>query len=392
MRNEYYESNITKRYFREILTGNDCNLRCKYCYEHGKANKVTSKEDVKTFIEYFYKRDFDTGIFRRYDNIAPKINFIGGEPLLHPDLIDYALSLIHEQNIKYDLTEGVIGSIITNGTLISISTDVQNLLKKWHDKISLSFSIDGTKEAHDKYRVDANGGGSYDAAIAGYRIARDILGNDKCFAKMTLGHETMHTVSDGVINLFNEGFDRVQCTVILEENWPEEEAEWVYKQHLHLIDYMVENGLYKTKVFLPFRRELAFEKTISENPNCSACKSGLLCIGCDHKIYGCHHFATLTDNLDSASLGRIDDGQVIMDNLDLINKVTNIWKSRPEKCLDCSLGAHCTNCAASIYGYNPQDPSDFFNRYNQCGYTKGLHKARMVFKDRIAQAETPQDE
>ena len=40
MRNEYYESNLTRRYFREILTGNDCNLRCKYCYEHGKANKA----------------------------------------------------------------------------------------------------------------------------------------------------------------------------------------------------------------------------------------------------------------------------------------------------------------------------------------------------------------
>lgn len=390
--NLYYNTDLTKRYFREVLTGNDCNLRCTYCYEHNKTNQVTTKEDVEAFIRYIYTRDAENDFFKQYDYVAPKINFIGGEPLLHPDLIDYALDIIHSYNVQYNLREGVIGGLITNGTLIPISEEVQNLLRKWSDKLSCSFSIDGTKEAHDKYRVDANGEGSYDAAIAGYRIARDILGNDKCFAKMTLGHDNMSTVSDGVINLFNEGFDRVQCTVILEENWPEEETEWVYQQHLPLINYMVENKIYRTKSFLPFRRELAFEKPINENPNCSACKAGIACVSCDHKIYGCHHFATLTENLDSSALGRIENGKVIIDNPELIDIVKNVWKYRPEKCLECGLGSHCTNCAASIYGYNPQDPSDFFNRYNQCGYTKGLHKARMEFKDRIAQAETPQDE
>lgn len=391
--NEYYDTTITNRYFREILTGTDCNLRCKYCYEHNKANQSDiTEDDIRIFIDYSYTSDYNNNIFSRHNNIAPKFNFIGGEPLLHPELIDYALDLCHTYNIQYNLTEEIMAGIITNGTLISTSTKVQDLLNKWKGKISCSFSIDGTKEAHDQNRVDISGNGSYDLAIAGYKVARNIIGNNRCFAKMTLGHSNLNTVSDGVINLFNEGFDKVQCTVILEENWPEEEAEWVYQQYLPLIDYMVQTGLYKTKIFHPFRREFAFEKPISENPNCSACKNGILCLGNNHKIYGCHHFAALTNNLDSAALGKIENNQIIMDNLELVNTITNAWRYRPKKCLTCNVGSHCTHCAASLYSYNPQDLSELFNLYNQCGYTKGLHKARMKFKDRIAQAETPQDE
>ena len=141
MRNEYYESNLTKRYFREIFTGNDCNLRCTYCYEHNKANQVTTREDVEAFIRYIYTRDAENDFFKRYDYVAPKINFIGGEPLLHPDLIDYALDIIHSYNVQYNLREGVIGGLITNGTIIPISEEVQNLLRKWSNKLSCSFSI-----------------------------------------------------------------------------------------------------------------------------------------------------------------------------------------------------------------------------------------------------------
>ena len=390
--NMYFDNNFLIRYTREIFTGTSCNLRCKYCYEKDHSQPPVTKEDVKAFLDYIYERDHINGTFKNKGYKSPKINFIGGEPFLYPDLIDYATEIAHNNNLKYGLTErGVISNVITNGTLISTSKDVQNLLKKWGRKISLSISIDGTKETNDANRLDINGNGSYDSIIAGYKLAKDIIGNDLCFAKMTLNHANFHTLSEGVINLFNEGFDKVQCTVVIEENWPEYEEEYVYQQYLPLIDYMIDTKLYKSKLFLPFSRGLTYEKVVSHNPNCSACSDGMCCISPDHHIYGCHHLASNIIHKKESALGVVENNVVNIYNPQILNVISDVWKYRPEKCLTCPISQHCTHCAGAIFENNPDDLGELFRLYNQCGYTKGLHKARMEFKDQVAQAETPQD-
>lgn len=57
-----------------------CSLACKYCYQHNKSPKVMSLEVAKGFVDTLFKDLKDT-------HFAVILDFIGGEPLLQPELI-----------------------------------------------------------------------------------------------------------------------------------------------------------------------------------------------------------------------------------------------------------------------------------------------------------------
>jgi sulfatase maturation enzyme AslB (radical SAM superfamily) len=41
--------------FYDILITSECNLRCKYCYEHNKHKNFVSIDNVKKFIDYIFE-------------------------------------------------------------------------------------------------------------------------------------------------------------------------------------------------------------------------------------------------------------------------------------------------------------------------------------------------
>jgi MoaA/NifB/PqqE/SkfB family radical SAM enzyme len=88
------------------------------------------------------------------DTPVRTVQFIGGEPLLCPDLPDL---IIHAHNL------GLESSLATNGTLINEAI-AERLLRSGLDAVSIS--IDGGQaDTHDRIR----GHGSFDAAIRGIR-------------------------------------------------------------------------------------------------------------------------------------------------------------------------------------------------------------------------------
>jgi radical SAM protein with 4Fe4S-binding SPASM domain len=114
------------------ITGR-CNLLCKYCYnEKFNSNKVSDKE--LSFEEI--KKLIDEGIPLGVENVL----LIGGEPLLHPNIIQI-LDYIKNKNLSLSITSN--GTIITDAIL--------NKLKE--SKISrISISLDGLR-AHDEVRI-----------------------------------------------------------------------------------------------------------------------------------------------------------------------------------------------------------------------------------------------
>ena len=145
-----------------LMCTNDCNLRCKYCFEECiHREKMKSIQEIREEFSSFLENDFDKFIFelveinkslkRRKTNIC----FHGGEPLLvGTDLLEKGFSMVK----KYDATEI---SIQTNATLIN--DEMIELFKKYD--VHIGISIDGPKEMNDKYRVNANGKGSYDVIV-----------------------------------------------------------------------------------------------------------------------------------------------------------------------------------------------------------------------------------
>ena len=137
-----------------------CNLNCTYCYEYNKgddswrqAAKLMSPatatllgKRIQEHMEEFNLDAFDIG-------------FHGGEPLLmKPDKIQEIINCI-----QAEVSTKISFGLQTNGVLIN--DEYCELFKK--NGISISVSIDGLKESHDKNRVDHKNEASWDKVVAG---------------------------------------------------------------------------------------------------------------------------------------------------------------------------------------------------------------------------------
>ena len=127
-----------------------CNLRCTYCCYSGEyANNRSHSTHSMTRSDIDDIFNFISGISSKR---AFRIAFYGGEPLMHYNLVQYAI----EKASKLWNGE-VTFSITTNATLLT--KDKIDWLIAHH--IKLEISIDGTAKFHDKCRIDSAGNGSY---------------------------------------------------------------------------------------------------------------------------------------------------------------------------------------------------------------------------------------
>lgn len=358
----------------EIITGRDCNLRCSYCYDHNHEARYNSPEQVEMFLRVAY-----ADYLRGQPQEAPQLCFIGGEPLLHTDLIDAALTFWHDFNRKHGLAE-IRCSIVTNGTLIAGTGNVQKLLEKWGDKLRFSFSIDGTRKTHDACRVDAIGRGSWDKAIEGYKIAREFVGNAACRAKATFSRETVADYPYGVIELFEQGFRNVNANTVFEICWRSEEAPYVYGLFRPIMDYLLAHGHYQSIKFKPLPTVLPETGRMTMNQACSCYQNGSMCLGLDGLVYGCHRMA-VASKLHPHCKVTHDGFEDIAPELP--QKGRDIWQERPEQCRSCMLGNVCYHCVNSIFEYDFDDLSAFHRAYSMCGWTKGVYAAQLEFLRRI---------
>jgi uncharacterized protein len=129
---------------REILILNvteRCNFRCKYCSYDGR-HEGRPAHSSKEMAWPVAKQAIDE--FLPYTIKTPSITFYGGEPLLNIDLIKecvaYAHRTVGDRKVNFGMT--------TNGWLLT--EDVADYLVA--EDFSLSISVDGPQEMHDRYR------------------------------------------------------------------------------------------------------------------------------------------------------------------------------------------------------------------------------------------------
>ncbi|RLB01020.1 MAG: 12,18-didecarboxysiroheme deacetylase [Deltaproteobacteria bacterium] len=126
-----------------------CNLRCIHCYAHAKDKEFENEltlEEGKQLLD-------DLSEFG-----CPVVLFSGGEPLMHPHLIELT---------SYAVEKGMRAVISTNGTLIT--REIARDLKA----IGLSYvgiSLDGMEEIHDRFRGFK---GAFKGALEGVENAQN---------------------------------------------------------------------------------------------------------------------------------------------------------------------------------------------------------------------------
>ncbi len=187
-----------------IWVTTNCNLNCKYCYEHGnKKGTSISSNDIPLIIEFVFS------FLNNESEIA--INFHGGEPLLQIELIDEICNKLKDRRIKKSY------SLTTNGTMIT--KENLNIVKKHN--INLSVSIDGTKDNHNKMRIYHDNTGSYEKCVSGIKLALSVGVDVR--GRMTVTPDNYQQLYKNVCSIASLGVNNIVAMPDLySEKWTDE--------------------------------------------------------------------------------------------------------------------------------------------------------------------------
>lgn len=308
-----------------IITSYACNLTCSYCFmlsdlhAESRARKFLPFGEAKEGIDLYFSRP------HRRDSV---IHFYGGEPLLHPRLIEDCLDYIIE-----NYSGEILPKIITNGTLTGEA--VSRMMAKYH--FDLSVSMDGDREAHDVYRVDHQGRSSYDKVLSGIRYFQEEVGNNPKVL-ITVGNHNIRRLPEVVETVLNLGpkaialnFPRELHTV--SSGLDKETADlgyWV-EQYGKALDVCFARGipeLYFADMLFAF---LSGEPVM--NP-CAAC-GNQMSVGPGAQVGPCQAFVAAGQFARPIALLKIEPRPRAFTDWE------NVSKASSRKCTSCPIAAVC---------------------------------------------------
>lgn len=297
----------------------DCNMQCSYCYEGN--NKSKNKLDIKTAndILSFIKRTMSV------DNSKIIIDFHGGEPLLNFEAIKY---LVEEFQNLYGREKGSFG-ITTNGTLCT--DEIADFLCE-NFTYSLTISIDGIKELHNKHRRLKSGNGTYDLAIV---TALKLLHRRRdTRVRMTITADTVSGLSAGVIHLMELGFEQIVPVVdYFDNNWNKEKLN-ILEEQLVIIKQYVNHDKF-------LKKDLKINLIGTEKPVAmGSCSGGIQSchIDPDGRIYPCSYTVGQKEYL----MGDVLTGI----NNEKLGHFQEIYQAQNTSCQGCTYSMYCisTRC------------------------------------------------
>lgn len=135
-----------------------CNLRCSYCYDWRSGPEQRMPFRVAARMTAAALGD--------QEHQAVEFLWHGGEPTLVP--AEYFEKVMVVQARLRRPGQTVVNSIHTNA--LNINQRWVDLFRRhnWH----VGISVDGPRQVHDRYRLDAAGRGTLDRALRGYAVLR----------------------------------------------------------------------------------------------------------------------------------------------------------------------------------------------------------------------------
>lgn len=375
-----------------IVTEN-CNLRCKYCYEINKKDKYMSLETAKKMIDSLLNGEFITKENIRFAKMGIVLEFMGGDALINPKLVDSILNYWTYKLVKSNTKWAKIWrrsyrvSICSNGTLFE-RQDVREFCEKWQEVLCLTVSIDGCPEIHDKYRVFPDGRGTMSKIREWLPWYQKNFPTSAFVTKSTCSKATIPYLYESLKFMHEElGLIWINQNFIMEPTGcTEEDYKELDRQMKLCIKYVFEhrNEMYWSMIGEQFSKAY---NSISENK--SRCGSGnMLSFTLDGKVYACMRWAPLSlgDNRPNMSIGTVDKG--------LTHKGKKIYKSiyegsisknntKKEKCKTCEYESACAYCIAGCF----TEFGDFTRTTHICEITKILCENAKIYKQMEEEAD-----
>jgi len=340
-------SNANYSYYELILT-EDCNLRCKYCFDDYFSDRTGCSYDTSMSIDIL--DDLFNFIYntKAKDSRNPiKISFFGGEPFSN---FKFMKAFVEKAEKEFNFP--IRYSINTNGYNLN-SEKIDFLVD---NNISIAVSIDGNQKSHDFNRITVGGGNSWKnimksmpellAKVRGrggnvtfmYTITEETIDelydSYHFFANMGVNISLQFETEKKKSNEFHKKFEDTMRKLYVEEYMPWGSAfkDWIMNPNKHKANSFC---------FLP-------EQSISIAP--------------DGHLYFCHRLAPkMSEDIDikgKISYGNIKDGITNEKFYELMQKRTDFNSFKENTgCKTCEAAYWCKGgCLASHW--NDSNMSD----------------------------------
>lgn len=235
--NESLTRNIT------FQVTDDCCMNCSYCYQGHKGHRIMSKEVARKGVDLLfdmYEKNDSPFINKKAKAII--LDFIGGEPLMAVDVIDYICTYFVQKCLELDHPWLYTwrASMTSNGALY-FEPAVQNFLKKFRGNVSFSITLDGPKEIHDACRVYHDGRGNFDDAYAAMKHFNSHY-YEELGTKVTIAPENLHNLNKIVDFFLAEGMNLIHANCVYEAKWTYEQASVFYDELKKMADKLLERN------------------------------------------------------------------------------------------------------------------------------------------------------
>lgn len=347
-----------------LVVTEDCNMRCKYCYEaHKNPNHVMSREVACRAIDFFLSLPCTKpGVV---------VEFMGGEPTLEMDLITDVARYFRRAVSRFQCHpwQSVYKfQISSNGTTYR-SEKVQRFVWENLFHASIAISIDGTPRKHNMHRLFPNGHGSYDVVAENARLW--IRQNPWAATKVTFGSEDLPYTCESIVHLWDLGIRRVPANVVFEDVWKPGDPEIFESQLKQLADIALDKGYWRTCNTTLFWD--TSEEGIRETEDKNWCGTGkMVAVDSAGNLFPCVRFMRYSlsnPNRPERRLGTIYDG-FDQDKLRVYHCLRRSLQSAAG-CLECNMQHLCSWCSA--YNYDAGDSDTVFQRMI---FVCEMHKAQ----------------
>jgi uncharacterized protein len=362
----------------------NCNLRCSYCIYSGEyKNRAHSQ---KTMDLITAKKAIDFLISHSRDSKEIIVGFYGGEPLLRLDTIKQCIQYANEQAegriVKYSLT--------TNATLLT-----EEIVAYFaENNVTVTISLDGPKQVHDKYRKHAGSGkGSYEVVIKNVQMIKDKYPDfyrDKLlFNAVLVPENSFSCVNEFVIN--NKTIDGAQFiasllddrytdkTIPFSEQFVMEQSYEIFKLYLHKLGWL--RGFEISKLVQDIMSQISRARKDKHLNNMTQLPekfhhAGPCIPGSPRLFVSAEGYFLPCERVSEASIvtrmGNVNEGI----DLDKAEKMLNVERVTESMCHECWAYMYCHVCIGSADDLKEISPALIKER---CNTVK--RSTEEVFKD-----------
>ncbi len=278
-----------------------CNLGCSYCYAQEGGFGVKSKnmplEKAIAAVDLLFAQNFT----------AQKMNiaFLGGEPLANRQALQ-AVTMYAKDRAEAE-SKRIHFSITTNGTLLT--EDDADFFEQYG--FSVTVSLDGVGEVHDRLRPFKGGKGSYERIIRNVEPLLVLQKNMQVSARVTVTPGNLH-LKETLDELIHLGFHSVGFSPMLSSPGGNDEMDSGSLEKM--LENMIDCGQEFEKKLIageryPFSNMSTALKEIhrgTHRPYPCGAGAGYLGVSASGGLAACHrfvenrkgYFGNLTDGID----------------------------------------------------------------------------------------------